>query len=215
MGVCGEGEVVGELALLFGETRSSTATVLEPTRCWSLKHNRFRSLAAAADVRSLSRRAVLLMGLPALGLLSRRQLYLLARGMRHKRLKAGDLWSLRGGDWDECFLVEAGDLYVRGLAPQDALKKLFPDGADTVVVDSEADALILRPGTLLGAAAIARVADGAEAGSCPVDVAAGPGGCRGHAFGLAIFAKHLKKVRAGGSSKTYRRPSSRNLVRWF
>lgn len=58
--ICRDGEIVGELALLYGEKRASSATVEVhggPCVAWSLTRDRFRALAAVADARSLSTRA--------------------------------------------------------------------------------------------------------------------------------------------------------------
>ena len=60
---------VGELALLHGETRSASV-VAQPggtgVVAWSLTRARFRSLAAAADARSLATRLRLLHDTPGL-----------------------------------------------------------------------------------------------------------------------------------------------------
>lgn len=203
LGACGVGEIVGELALLYGETRSSTATVDEgPCVCWSLTRDRFRALAAVADARSLSQRAVNLRLIPTLALLSRRQIYLLARAMKSRKLGAGADALGGGRALSGCFLVEEGHVRVASAGPPGALRDaLFPDGCETQDVRIEGGAVVCGPGALLGAPALRRAAgedvawrvdeDGAVLAPDDVSLRAGPAGCRGHTFSVATFARHL------------------------
>ncbi|KAH8070471.1 cGMP-dependent protein kinase [Aureococcus anophagefferens] len=156
LGRCGPGDVVGELALLYSEQRTATATVeagYGACRAWSLTRDRFRALAAIADTRSLSERAIALRKIPTLNGLGRRQIYLLAKAMKNRKYHPGAELFAPGREVDTCFLVEDGELLVSrggGGGAAATIDELFPDGVDTQDVSVDGDVVLCRPGTLLG-----------------------------------------------------------------
>ena len=76
-----QGDVLGELALFYGTRREATVQAATKLVAWSITHDEFKSLAAVADARSLSKRAVNLRSSPTFAHLTRRQVYALARAM--------------------------------------------------------------------------------------------------------------------------------------